>query len=57
MQKTFGVKDAITYRKIVFEELSAELFAHFNRHQVVTKCWRKRMRPLLTTGAGKIIRL
>lgn len=42
MQKTFGVKDAITYRKIVFEELSAELFAHFNRHQVVTKCWRKR---------------
>lgn len=40
--ETFGVRDAVTYRQIVEAELSVELFAHFNRHQVVTKCWRKR---------------
>ena len=42
MQKNFGIEDTVTYRKIMMEELSMELFAHFNRHQVVTKCWRKR---------------
>lgn len=36
MQKT------ATYRNVAYEELAVELFAHFQRHQVVTKCWRKR---------------
>lgn len=40
--ETFGIRDTITYRNLVSEELSVELFAHFRRHQVVTKCWRKR---------------
>ena len=29
------------YRNIEENEITCELFAHFNRHQVVTKCWRK----------------
>ena len=29
------------YRNIEENEITCDLFAHFNRHQVVTKCWRK----------------
>lgn len=29
------------YKNIEEKEITCELFAHFNRHQVVTKCWRK----------------
>lgn len=29
------------YRKIEENEMNCALFSHFNRHQVVTKCWRK----------------
>ncbi len=31
----------MNYRKLKEEEISLELFAKFQRHQVVTKCWRK----------------
>ena len=36
------MQETATYRNVAFEELAVELFAHFQRHQVVTKCWRKR---------------
>ena len=29
------------YRKLNYEELNIDLFDNFNRHQEVTKCWRK----------------
>lgn len=31
----------IEYRELTLEEMSRELFAHFQRRQEVTKCWRK----------------
>lgn len=31
----------IQYRNLNPDELCPELFKHFNRHQVVTKCWRR----------------
>lgn len=31
----------ITYRRLVFEEITPALFGEFNRRQIVTKCWRK----------------
>jgi N-acetylglutamate synthase-like GNAT family acetyltransferase len=31
----------IVYKELLTSEISNELFAHFKRHQVVTKCWRK----------------
>ena len=31
----------IQYRKLNIDELVPELFAHFIRRQVVTRCWRK----------------
>ena len=33
----------IKYRIINKDELSVELFNDFIRHQVVTKCWRKKI--------------
>ena len=31
----------LTYRSLKIKEIETELFAHFIRHQVVTKCYRK----------------
>ena len=31
----------IEYRNLIPDELFPELFQHFIRHQIVTKCWRK----------------
>ena len=31
----------IQYRNLCADEINVELFSHFTRHQVVTKCWRK----------------
>ncbi len=33
--------DQISYRSLPEEEICLELFSHFIRHQVVTKCWRR----------------
>jgi len=35
------VKEMILYRNLSENEISRDLFQHFIRHQVVTKCWRK----------------
>lgn len=31
----------LLYRELTAEEITPELFAHFNRRQVVNQCWRK----------------
>lgn len=33
--------DAIEYRSLMKDEITARLFPHFIRRQIVTKCWRK----------------
>lgn len=35
------MSNVIQYKKLSADELTLELFNHFIRHQVVTKCWRK----------------
>ena len=35
------VKEMITYRTLTENEICHDLFRHFIRHQVVTKCWRR----------------
>ena len=32
----------LTYRNLLENEICRQLFLHFTRHQIVTKCWRKR---------------
>ncbi len=31
----------IVYKELKTDEINCELFTHFRRHQIVTKCWRK----------------
>lgn len=38
---TERICDMVKYRELCAEEICRELFAAFNRHQKVTKCWRR----------------